>query len=383
MKLISVRSTPLILIAFALTGPLCSLALAQPDTNPPDVAVFTNIVTKNRKVDKRTPEQIQQMDAQNGELAMLKLRRQLTWVGITDTATQNLIVDYRKAQFHPADLLRDGFEAVLVALQDKAIPDKAIPDEEFAVLLGEFQSRVGEEKARRAKSFRAIAEKIDLARNPRLDATLLVLGFVGDESLMVEGINGTVNALKSALVLADAGIADVLPREGGPALLAALAEVASRADLRDVMARRADESELLRKRLTLHGVNEKSLQDTILAYASGNRQAKEDLDAKYKGILVGLGRDLFSDAQLAGQLNEFRALIQEENDFREVAFNTLSQNLDFGKNPRLDALLMSLGITGNELALVSVNEPKLKTRQLKQDLAEISQNKETKVVKKD
>jgi len=107
----------------------------------------------------------------------------------------------------------------------------------------------------------------------------------------------------------------------------------------------------LRRTLNQGGFTDKVLQDTILAFAKDQDKAGQLLRDQPRKINEALQNEATTDQQLAALLADFRADIAAEKDRREAALTVLDQKIGYTKKPRLDALLMTMGLTGDEMSL--------------------------------
>lgn len=155
----------------ALTIALCAPLVARAQPDPNNVPKAQNPV--NRAVRPRlTPEQ---REAQREEMRVRLITRQLAGIGITDKAEQTAVADYIKAENDAADALQTSARALGTAMRTEAVTDKQV-----AVLLNNYNVAIDDNRARRKAAQTQLGEKVDLLKNPRLEAFLTLMGLYGD-----------------------------------------------------------------------------------------------------------------------------------------------------------------------------------------------------------
>lgn len=117
------------------------------------------------------------------------------------------------------------------------------------------------------------------------------------------------------------------------------------------MQARRDEN--IRRQLTQAGFTDTGVQDAIVAFANGQDTAGQSLQEKWRLINQAVRGETVTEPQLMSLLNSFRAQIDEEKARRAKATAALDAKISFSKKPRLDALLMTMGLTGEEAAFVN------------------------------
>jgi Spy/CpxP family protein refolding chaperone len=109
----------------------------------------------------------------------------------------------------------------------------------------------------------------------------------------------------------------------------------------------------IRRELTQAGFTDVTIQDAVVAFAKVQDEARQPLQEKWRQIAQALRGDTFTETQLMSQLNSFRAAVDDEKARSAKALAALDAKISFSKKPRLDALLMTMGLTGHEGALVN------------------------------
>ncbi len=132
-----------------------------------------------------TAEQQAQMRAQMQQMRELGVRQMLTRGGFTDAALQDAVVAYSNERNKATEALQDKARQL-----NEALRGTTATDAQLATLLNDFRAAVEEEKARREVAQSALDAKIGLAAKPRLDALLMMAGFIGDEAQYLGGGGG-------------------------------------------------------------------------------------------------------------------------------------------------------------------------------------------------
>ncbi len=109
--------------------------------------------------------------------------------------------------------------------------------------------------------------------------------------------------------------------------------------------RQQERDSQLREMLTDAGFTNKTTQDEIIAFATEQDEARRDVHDKARQINDAL-HDNATDAQLAALLTAYRTTEKTAQTRREVALKTLDAKIKFSAQPKLDALLVTRGITG-------------------------------------
>jgi Spy/CpxP family protein refolding chaperone len=104
----------------------------------------------------------------------------------------------------------------------------------------------------------------------------------------------------------------------------------------------------VRAALTTAGFTEAALQDAVVAYSTEKEKATQALQGKARTLTQAMRTTTTTDAQIAALLNDFRAAVEEEKAQRATAQTALAAQIGLATKPRLDALLMMMGLTGDE-----------------------------------
>lgn len=113
----------------------------------------------------------------------------------------------------------------------------------------------------------------------------------------------------------------------------------------------------IRQQLANAGYTDVALQDAVVNFFKVQEAAKTTLQEQWRIIKRAVQSHTVTQAQMATLLNDFRAAVEAEKERRDAAYRTLSETLKLSENPMLDALLMTMGVTGDESAFAGHEEP--------------------------
>lgn len=108
----------------------------------------------------------------------------------------------------------------------------------------------------------------------------------------------------------------------------------------------------LKQRLTALGFTDEALQTAIVTEYKTQDTAKTDLSAKWQKINQALRVNQTPATDMATMVKEFRDAVATEKARRTAATTALETQFQISQKPVLDALLMTLGITGDEAEFV-------------------------------
>ncbi|PQV63088.1 hypothetical protein B1R32_11665 [Abditibacterium utsteinense] len=106
-----------------------------------------------------------------------------------------------------------------------------------------------------------------------------------------------------------------------------------------------------KRALTAAGFTDAAVQNAVVDFIQEQASAREELQAKSAQIRTALQAQVVTDAQLAALLNNYRALSDEEAARRKKSLVALDAQIGFSAKPRLDALLLLAGITGEQIPM--------------------------------
>lgn len=107
----------------------------------------------------------------------------------------------------------------------------------------------------------------------------------------------------------------------------------------------------IRGALTPAGFTDAALQDAVIAFVNEQETATQELQRKERELGRVAREGGMADAQLATLLAEFRTAVAAEKTRREAATKALDAKIEFSKKPRLDALLTTMGVIGDESSI--------------------------------
>lgn len=108
----------------------------------------------------------------------------------------------------------------------------------------------------------------------------------------------------------------------------------------------------MRQQLTQAGFTDTTLQDAIIAFSKDKEAAREKLQTQWQAVNAAGNTPNTTDAQLAAQLNDFQAAADQEKDRRAKAFKDLSTKIGLADKPRLQLLLITMGLVDDDTALL-------------------------------
>lgn len=108
----------------------------------------------------------------------------------------------------------------------------------------------------------------------------------------------------------------------------------------------------LRQRLTKAGFTDAVLQDTVVAFAKDNESARVALETQWQNLNKAMQQNNLTDAQIAALLKNFEEKADEEKARRKLAQQQFSEKIGLEDKPRLKILLISMGVLGEESALL-------------------------------
>ena len=107
----------------------------------------------------------------------------------------------------------------------------------------------------------------------------------------------------------------------------------------------------MRLMLTNAGVSDKTVQDTIVTFANEQNAATQAVRDQNRMLRDVLNDQTAPPAQIGGALKEFRDAADAETARRKTALEALDAKISYSKNPRLAAVLTTLGLVGDEMAI--------------------------------
>lgn len=118
--------------------------------------------------------------------------------------------------------------------------------------------------------------------------------------------------------------------------------------------RRAEvKAQNIKRRLMGAGFTDEALQTAVVNEFKAQDTAQTDLGDKWQKINLALRPNQTPPADLAAMLKDFRDAVAKEKARRATALAALEAQFQVSQKPVLDALLMTMGITGDEAEFVN------------------------------
>ncbi|BCM92090.1 hypothetical protein IAD21_03969 [Abditibacteriota bacterium] len=128
-----------------------------------------------------TPEQREQMRTQMRETM---IKRALTGAGFTDDATQTAVVTFATQEVAASTGILPKIEALRTAFRDNA-DDKTVAD-----ALAAYRAAVVDAQKTRTTAIADLDKAVSFSTKPKLEALLVMLGYIGDENGFVSNLAG-------------------------------------------------------------------------------------------------------------------------------------------------------------------------------------------------
>jgi hypothetical protein len=111
--------------------------------------------------------------------------------------------------------------------------------------------------------------------------------------------------------------------------------------------RRKETEDRLRAVMTDNGVTDTATQDAVLAYLANDLQARNPLRQMGIKLQRALSDKDVSDDQIKGMIADYQNAQALENQRRTKAQSDLDTQIHYTQNPRLEGLLMLMGVLGD------------------------------------
>ncbi len=111
----------------------------------------------------------------------------------------------------------------------------------------------------------------------------------------------------------------------------------------------------IRQQLTVAGYTDTAVQNAVVDHYKAQDAAQVNLLEQWQKIAQAVQAKNVADTEMATMLNDFRAAVAKEKERREASYKTLATSLDLANKPLLDALLMTMGMAGEEASIVGQN----------------------------
>ena len=111
--------------------------------------------------------------------------------------------------------------------------------------------------------------------------------------------------------------------------------------------RRKETENKLREMMTHNGITDASTQDAVLAYLSNELDARRPLRQMGVKLQRALGDQSIADDQIKALIADYQNAQEMENQRRIKAQSDLDGKIHYSQNPRLQGLLMLMGVLGD------------------------------------
>ena len=111
--------------------------------------------------------------------------------------------------------------------------------------------------------------------------------------------------------------------------------------------RRKETEDKLREMMTNNGVTDTSTQDAVLAYLSNELAARQPLRQMGVKLQRALADQSITDDQIKAMIADYQNAQDLENQNRTKAQSDLDAKIHYSQNPRLQGLLMLMGVLGD------------------------------------
>jgi hypothetical protein len=111
--------------------------------------------------------------------------------------------------------------------------------------------------------------------------------------------------------------------------------------------RRKETEDRMRAMMTDNGITDTATQDAVLAYLANELQARGPLRRMGVKLQRALGNPDISDDQIKGLIADYQNAQDLENQRRTKAQSDLDAQIHYSQNPRLQGLLMLMGVLGD------------------------------------
>ncbi len=114
----------------------------------------------------------------------------------------------------------------------------------------------------------------------------------------------------------------------------------------------------LRRLMTDCGFSDRAIQDMVIAHMRDEVQARRPLREYGVRLYRVLRSTEASDEQVSRLLAEFRAAVQSDKDRHAATTGELDARLGYTRTPRLEAMLVLFGITGDYPGVLPLGNPR-------------------------
>jgi hypothetical protein len=112
--------------------------------------------------------------------------------------------------------------------------------------------------------------------------------------------------------------------------------------------------QMIRLMLSNAGFADKAVQDEVVAFANEQSKAMAKLNEQNGRLRMGLREQNTPANQLTTLMSEYNAAVTAENTRRKTALDALDAKINFRKQPRLEAVLTTMGVVGDEMVVAGL-----------------------------
>ena len=159
-------------LAIAATASMAAAPAARAQPDPNNAPKADNPDNRPARPARLTPEQ---REAQREQQRTRYMTRQLENIGVTDKEQQTAVMDYVKVETEAGGDIQDKGRALATAMRTEAVTDQQV-----ATLLNDYNVAIEDNRARHKAAQKKLSESVDLLKNPRLEAYLMLMGLYGD-----------------------------------------------------------------------------------------------------------------------------------------------------------------------------------------------------------
>ena len=110
----------------------------------------------------------------------------------------------------------------------------------------------------------------------------------------------------------------------------------------------------IRDTLANAGFTAPGIQGAVIDFANAQDARRQALRQQAQQVAQASQDANVKEADLAKLVSDFRAVVAKEKADTTAALQELEGDIEYSKNPRLDAILLTLGITGDEMSLAGM-----------------------------
>jgi hypothetical protein len=104
----------------------------------------------------------------------------------------------------------------------------------------------------------------------------------------------------------------------------------------------------LRDTLSRAGFTQQAGQDIVVAFSKEQNTAQESLRTMAEKLVTSVSTPGVPDAEVARLLKELQDAVAKEKERRKTARTALNEKLSYTENPRLELMLTTLGLIGDD-----------------------------------